>query len=192
MEDHKPERRSEKWEAKLRQMARGTFIESLILLILGYIVYVGGSYLILKFVPDEQKAFIYQMILFQCLVMFMAVYKIYPKISMSTATLIESSRDTTPVFEDMARTASNIDQMMNGEGDPPKFVTKLEEKVDKATLDIKEEGRKIRIELSDLRKAFTKPIVSAMPKIIPATKVGNDETTNGAQTCKKNDLASSR
>lgn len=154
MEDPKPVKRSQKWEEKLLQMARSTFLEAVILLTLGYIVYVGGSVLILKFVPDEQKAFIYQMILFQCLVMFMAVYKIYPKISMSTSTLIESSRDTMPVFEN------------------------LEETMKKATLDFKEEGRKIRSELTELKRALTKPIESPMRKIVPARKVGNGKTTH--------------
>lgn len=137
------------WDEKVDSCLKGVYREASILMWLGFIVYGGGSACILWAMhrnPTLATAVV--MFFFQLLVIFFGTRKLYPCISGAFRVGLLANRDSIPTFDRLG-----------------KVVDKVEVKLDDPALDFRAEAGKIRDELTEIRKALTKPVSQPMQKI---------------------------
>jgi hypothetical protein len=82
------------------------------LLFLGFTVYAGGSLAVLYFTKDRTLAMVLQMLLFQILVIYMSVGKVFRRIEGQFQISMAANRDMVPVFEDLASVAKKVHDAM--------------------------------------------------------------------------------
>ena len=132
---------AERWESTLQGILDRVRKRARIFLIVGFLVYGGGTGVILFLIPDKAFALVLQMFLFQLCVMYFGVDQVFQCIRGSFETMIENSRATMPVFERMSNAASGLtkatDEARTGEADWVKRLERL----------FREEMRKLRQEI---------------------------------------------
>lgn len=132
---------------RVRKRARGY-------LIAGFIVYGGGSTVILIVVPDKSFALLLQMFLFQLCVLYFAVDQVFQCIRGSFEVMLENTRETMPVFDQMNSAAESLTKMSDEAQDGrAKWVTDwkkfFREEMDKLREDIRAEKGRVEGELGD-------------------------------------------
>lgn len=152
------------WDRKIDAIARRVKFVSLVYLALGIGVYGVGGTLLFILIPDKLLATSVCMFFFQLCLIYFGTQAIFRHIALATRAGLEANRDTIPAMERLARVLEKVE-------------TKLD---DQTTLDIQEEGRMIRGELTAIRKALTRPIVPPVQKIVaPLEGVTHAEAGKG-------------
>lgn len=135
---------------------------------LGFGVYGLGSVAIMYFMranPGLATAAV--MFFFQLCVIYFCTRVIFPCISGAFRVGLLANRKSMPSFEKLAEVT----------GDPDK--SPVVQRLERAALDIKDEGVKIRGELTRMADAFTKPITPPPPRVPVGAAHGGKEG-NGA------------
>lgn len=81
-----------------------------VLMLLGYVIYGGGSAVILYFIKDKGFATVLVMYFFQLMVLYFGTREMYPAIQGAFRTSLEATRDSVPVFEKLAEAVEGLNQ----------------------------------------------------------------------------------
>jgi hypothetical protein len=76
---------------------------------LGYVVYGGGTALMLIFIPDKALATVLVMFFFQLMVLYFGTKEMYPAIQGAFRTALEANRDSVPLFESLAAGVNRLE-----------------------------------------------------------------------------------
>lgn len=163
---------AERWESTLQGILDGVRKRARIFLIVGFLVYGGGTGVILVLIPDKAFALVLQMFLFQLCVMYFGVDQVFQCIRGSFETMIENSRETMPVFDRMSNAAEGLmkatDEAKTGEADWVKRLERL----------FREEMRKLRQEIKGKRESTEDDLEKALEEgEAEAAKIREDGTT---------------
>jgi len=137
------------WDRKVNETLAGVFRVSTIYMVLGLLIYGGGSG-ILIYLLREQPLLVTLVVMyfFQLLVIIFGTRILFPNISGAFRVGLLANRDTVPVFTEMKDTLRRADERM-----------------EKASLDIRETGDKIHQEVKRLADSMDRPI--RPPKMAP-------------------------
>lgn len=97
------------WDVRVQAILKSVRRRGTILMVLGYVVYGGGSTLLLTFVADKALATVLVMFFFQLLVLYFGTREMYPAIQGAFRTALEANRDSVPLFESLASSVNRLD-----------------------------------------------------------------------------------
>jgi hypothetical protein len=159
--------RPKTWDEEVEEILAQIRSEAKTYMVLGFGIYGLGSVAIMYFMranPGLATATV--MFFFQLCVIYFATRVIFPCISGAFRVGLLANRKSMPSFEKLAEVT----------GDPERSPVVL--RIERAILDMKEEGVKIRSELSKMVDVFTTPI-KPPPPIRAAAGVGYDGKKEG-------------
>jgi hypothetical protein len=102
-----------KWGARVAGILARVRKRALIYLVLAYIIYGGGSFIILKFVPERGLALCVQMLLFQVLLIYFSIVEMYTALRGTFEAGLEAQGETVPVFEKLNESAEKIGKLVD-------------------------------------------------------------------------------
>lgn len=115
------------WDVRVKNILSAVSRRATILMILGYVVYGGGSTALLIYVKDKGLATVLVMFFFQLMVIYFGTQVMFPAIQGAFRVGIEANRDSVPLFEQLASAVHRL------ESDPANhpIVKEIEGKVEK-------------------------------------------------------------
>jgi len=125
---NQPKNAKADWDARVSEILKSVRKRGLVLMLLGYVVYGGGSLALMTFVKDKTLATVAVMFFFQLCVIYFGTKEMFPAIQGAFKTSLEATRDSVPLFEKLA---NGVDRLETDPGNHP-LVKELEEKVRKA------------------------------------------------------------
>lgn len=90
------------WDTRVQEILKSVRRRGLILMLLGYGVYGGGSLAIMTFFKDKTLATVAVMFFFQLCVIYFGTKEMFPAIQGAFKTSLEATRDSVPLFEKLA------------------------------------------------------------------------------------------
>lgn len=96
------------WDLRVEAILKSVRRRGTILMTLGYVVYGGGTFLLLTFVKDKAFATVLVMFFFQLMVLYFGTKEMYPAIQGAFRTALEANRDSVPLFESLADFAKKL------------------------------------------------------------------------------------
>lgn len=90
------------WDVRVQTILKSVRRRAMCLMLLGYLVYGGGSAVILYAVRDKALATVLVMYFFQLLVLYFGTREMFPAIQGAFRVGIEANRDSVPLFEQLA------------------------------------------------------------------------------------------
>lgn len=126
--------------------------------ILGFIVYIGGSVGLVTLIKNPQVAMVFQMLLFQCLVLFIFTDKngVFTAMRGAFEVGLIANRQMIPAMEKLSDVLSKIEPHVEREG-----------RFERLALDIKAEAVKLRTEVGRLADGMDRPIIPVVPRPRP-------------------------
>lgn len=97
------------WDIRVQQILGSVRRRGRTLMVLGYVVYGGGTAALLTFVPDKALATVLVMFFFQLLVLYFGTSEMYPAIQGAFRTALEANRDSVPLFEKLANSVGKAE-----------------------------------------------------------------------------------
>lgn len=104
------------WDARVSAILRSVRRRGLILMMLGYVVYGGGSIALMTFITDKALATVAVMFFFQLCVIYFGTKEMFPAIQGAFKTSLEATRDSVPLFEKLA---NGVDRLETDPGNHP-------------------------------------------------------------------------
>jgi hypothetical protein len=146
--------RAKEWDVKVDGILKKINRQANVYFSLGMLLYGGGSILLMVLLQDKPMLLtLVVMFFFQLCVMFFGTKVIFPCISGAFRVGLLANRESMPIFEKLGEVAA----------DPEK--SPVVQRLERAALDIRDEGAKIRSELTRMADAFTKPIAPPPPRV---------------------------
>jgi len=143
------------WDVKVDSCLKKISREANIYLVLGLVLYGGGSALIIHFLRAQPLLVtLVVMYFFQILVIIFGTRIIFPCIAGAFKVGLLANRESMPTFEKLAEVASDDEKSI------------LVRELRKVSLDFRAVGDSIREEVAGLREALTKPIKPLVRTIV--------------------------
>lgn len=122
---------------------------------LGFTVYIGGSVALVAFIPNPQVALVFQMLLFQCIIIYIFTHHegIFTAMRGAFEVGLIANRQMIPAMEKLGEILTKVSPQLSQEGEFRKLA-----------LDFKEEAVKLRTEVGRLADGMNRPIVPVVPR----------------------------
>jgi len=90
------------WDLRVKEILRSVRRRGTMLMLLGYVIYGGGTAALLIFMKDKALATVLVMFFFQLMVLYFGTREMFPAIQGAFRIGLEANRDSVPLFEKMA------------------------------------------------------------------------------------------
>jgi hypothetical protein len=122
---------------------------------LGFNVYILGSVGLVRFVPSPQVAMVFQMLLFQCILIYIFTHPegIFTAMRGAFEVGLIANRQMIPAMEKFSDVLGKLEPHVKDSGD-----------LKRMALDFKEEAGKLRIEVGRLADSMGRPVVPSVPR----------------------------
>jgi len=97
------------WDSRVHEILKTVRRRGLILMLLGYVVYGGGSIFMMYFIKDKSLATVAVMFFFQLMVIYFGTKEMFPAIQGAFKTSLEATRDSVPLFEKLANGVERLE-----------------------------------------------------------------------------------
>lgn len=92
----------EKWDVRVQDILRSVRRRGTMLMLLGYLIYGGGTAALLTLMKDKALATVLVMFFFQLMVLYFGTREMFPAIQGAFRVGLEANRDSVPLFEKLA------------------------------------------------------------------------------------------